>query len=87
MRTLLQWKMSHICDAKAAREFRKRNSLFSDIKKGVPGMSRTVTESSVDAFSILFQADPLFLRTCSFYSVFSFTRFSVRLPDPSLLPP
>ena len=28
MRTLLQRKMSHRCDAKAAREFRKRNSLF-----------------------------------------------------------
>ena len=28
MRTLLQRKMSHKCDAKAAREFRKRNSLF-----------------------------------------------------------
>ena len=27
MRTLLQRKMSHKCDAKAAREFRKRNSL------------------------------------------------------------
>ncbi len=24
----MQWKMSHKCDAKAAREFRKRNSLF-----------------------------------------------------------
>jgi nucleotidyltransferase/DNA polymerase involved in DNA repair len=34
MRTLLQRKMSHKCDAKAAREFRKRNSLFCAWKGG-----------------------------------------------------
>ena len=30
MRTLLQRKRSHGCDAKAAREFRRRNALFHE---------------------------------------------------------